>query len=332
LLRLAAALALNRNRHDPISHFEGYSISAKRFPEENRRRILEPMVIALPAAARIRRNLLQPPLPRAIKPTVLSALRIVALTLAFGVVASGAGRAQTEGDFGRSERKSGTLIGIFYDLKQTQQRQPIADYARHYTRSIDEFLVAGFDEVLFNRFFRAARPLYTTQLNMRRMNADAAPKAFGVDDVVEPSYWIVHYKGQVAPPANGTYRFVGNFDDVLIVAVNGKVVLDGSLVGTRFPKLGWTEPSDKGPSVAVNKGSRYGNWLDLKAGQPVDLDILIGERPGGVFYGVLLYEKKGETYPLDGNGHALLPLFQVAEQPVKDPLILTSSRVWTCFD
>lgn len=238
-----------------------------------------------------------------------------------------------DGDaFGRAERKGATLIGIFYDLKQTQQREPIPEYARLYAASIDEFLVAGLDEALLNRFFRAAKPLYTTQLAIPMMSAAGAPKAFGVENVVKPSYWVVHYKGQVAPPADGTYRFVGNFDDLLVVAIDRKVVLEGNRPDTRFPKLAWKEAADKGPRVAANELARYGNWITLKANQPVDIDILVGERPGGQFHGVLLYEKQGETYPRDGRGQIILPLFQLAANPMDQNQFTTDRPPWKCFD
>ena len=241
--------------------------------------------------------------------------------------------AQAESAFGRNERKGATLIGIFYDLKQTQQRQPIPDYSGRYQPSIDEFLVGGFDEALFNRFFRAALPLYTTQFNIPMMSADGAPKAFGVESMVKPSYWVVHYKGQVAPPQDGTYRFVGYCDDDLIVAINRKVILDGSHPATHLPRLGWKEPADKGPRVAANRDARYGDWITLKAGEPVDIDILIGECPGGWFGGVILYEKKGETYPRNEQGEAILPLFQTAVNPMPDQKqFLTDRPPWTCVE
>jgi hypothetical protein len=42
---------------------------------------------------------------------------------------------------------------------------------------------------------------------------------------VQPSNWIIHYKGQVSPPSAGTYRFWGTADDLIAVAVNGKTEL-----------------------------------------------------------------------------------------------------------
>lgn len=260
-------------------------------------------------------------------------IRLFAALAVAGTCPSVAHAAPSEVDvFGHAERKGATLIGIFYDLKQTQRREPIPEYARTYAASIDEFLVSGLDEALLNRFFRAAKPLYTTQLAIPTMNAAGAPKAFGVEGVVKPSYWVVHYKGQVAPPADGTYRFVGNFDDLLVVAVGRQVVLEGNRPDTRFPKLAWKEAADKGPRVAANQLAKYGQWVTLKAGQPVDIDIIIGERPGGVFHGVLLYEKQGETYPRDERGQIILPLFQLAPKPMEDPKFTTDRPPWTCFD
>lgn len=248
------------------------------------------------------------------------------------IVILGAISARAEDAFGTRERQAAALVGIFYDLKQTQQGEPIPKFQSNYAKALDEFLVAGFDEALLNRYYRAPLPLYTTQLAIRRMHAAAAPRAFDVEDVVQPSYWVVHYKGQVAPPADGTYRFVGNFDDVLIVAINRRVVLNGSRPDTKLPLLDWREAADKGPRVAANGLAAYGDWLDLKAGEPVDIDILIGERPGSSFYGVLLWQKKGETYPLDADGRVILPLFQTAPRPDGNPLYLTDRPFWTCFD
>lgn len=252
--------------------------------------------------------------------------------MAAALIVSTSAAAQAEDAFGTRERQAATLVGILYDLKQTQRGEPIPKFQSNFPKALDEFLVSGFDEALLNRYYRAALPLYTTQLSIRRMNAAAAPRAFGVEDVVKPSYWLVHYKAQVAPPADGTYRFVGNFDDVLIVAINRRVVLNGSRPDTKLPRIDWREAADKGPRVAANGLAAYGDWLELKAGEPVDIDIIIGERPGSSFYGVLLYQKKGETYPLNAKGHIILPLFQIAPRPDDNPLYLTDRPAWTSFD
>jgi hypothetical protein len=231
--------------------------------------------------------------------------------------------------FGSTERDGPTLIGIFYDLKQSQRREPMPE--KQYSSVIDDFLVSGLDEALLNRFFRAGRPLYTTQLAIPRMNAGVAPRAFGVEAICKPRYWVIHYRGQVSPPADGAYRFVGNFDDLLVVAINRKVVLNGSRPDTRFPRLNWQAPGDQGPGIPELSLAKYGDWVELKASQPVDIDILIGERPGGWFYGTLLYERRGQTYPLAG-GKQILPLFQTAAKPEKNAAYSTDSAPWKCYE
>jgi hypothetical protein len=223
-------------------------------------------------------------------------------------------------------------VGIFYDLKQNQQRQPIPYADQEYAKIVDEFVVSGFDEALFNRFFRAGRPLYTTQIITGAINADSAPKAFGVEAVVKPRNWVVHYKAQIAPPQNGTYRFVGIADNILVVAINRRVVLVSNLAGTAFPRLGWKPAATTELAPAAHAKSKYGDWVDLRADKPVDIDILVGERPGGIFYAYLLYQKKGEIYPVNSNGEIILPLFQVATRTMGDDRYLTNRTPWKVFE
>ncbi len=238
--------------------------------------------------------------------------------------------AQEPGVFGSSERNTSALIGIFYDLKQTQQREP-ADGGKRYSDIVDEFIVSGFDEALLNHYYRAPLPLYTTQIAMPRMSAEEAPKAFGVEDEVKPRAWVVHYKAQVAPPEDGTYRFLGRADDMMIVAINRKVVLNGSLGSTKLPKLNWTSPEPQGRPLAAHRSAAYGDWIELKADEPVDLDILVGERPGGIFNAILLYEKQGHDYGHTSGGR-VLPLFQVAEKKEDKREYLTDGPVWKIFE
>jgi hypothetical protein len=241
--------------------------------------------------------------------------------------------AQVESALGSQQRKAATLVGIFYDLKQTQQRKPVERKPHHYESAVDEFIMAGLDEALLNRFFRAPLPLYTTQIAIPSMNADVAPKAFGVEGVVKPSNWIIHYKAQIAPPFDGTYRFVGNVDDLLVIAINRKVVLVSNWPGTDLPKVNWKPTSQPaGLPVAGSQYAKYGDWIAMKAGEPVDLDIVLGERPGGKFSGVILYEKQGETYDLNRDGKVVLPLFQTAELPMNNPRFLTDRPPWKCFE
>jgi hypothetical protein len=134
--------------------------------------------------------------------------------------------------FGSAQRTAGALIGILYDFKQDQKRVSIPMDRHIFERAVAQFIDMDFDEGLINKYYRVPRALYTTELQVPTINADTAPKAFGVEKTVAPRTWMVHYKGQVAPPEDGTYRFLGDADDFLAVAVNGKVVMEADTPGT----------------------------------------------------------------------------------------------------
>lgn len=236
--------------------------------------------------------------------------------------------ASAQSAFGSSTANTTALVGILYDLKQTQQRVPAAMDPKIFQTVVNEFIAHNWDEALLNRYYRAARPLYTTQIFIPLIGADTAPKAFGVEQIVKPRLWLAHYKGQVAAPAPGKWRFWGYADDVCALAVNGRTVLFAS----RF--IGAWKTTEPSGIPAANGKLVPGEWLDLKDGEVIDLDILIGERPGGVFCGFIMIEQAGATYRML-NGAPVLPIFQLAPfntpppQSSKDaPVFAKDGPVW----
>lgn len=231
--------------------------------------------------------------------------------------------------FGAQERREEALIGILYDFKMNQQREPAQMDPGVYAKVIDAFLSSGWDEALLNQYFRATKPVYTTQICVPLSSASITPRAFGVEKVVQPRMIAVHYKGQVIPPKGGTYRFVGYADDIIAVAVNGRTVLVGGLFGVKA----WTAAGRGNGLRAGNGNMTYGDWFDLAEGEAVDLDVLVGERPGGQFAAFLVYERKGETYEYSGP-HPVLPLFRLADAPrphvdsTNGPLLGPNTELW----
>jgi hypothetical protein len=242
-------------------------------------------------------------------------------------------------EYGSVEKKGSALIGILYDTKQNQKMQRKKMGAGAYDELVNEFLASGWDERILNRYFRTTRALYTSQIYIPLSPAKKAPSAFGVQEVVRPSFWLVHYKGQVTPPTSGRWRFWGYGSEVCSVAVNGETVLasnwieDGKLHPIPIPDVDWK--SSAPPGRRVHKGLlTAGSWMDLKAGEIVDLDILIGERAGGNFCATLLIEKEGESYPSDDKG-PIYPVFQLADfdTPVekkasKAPPFMPKGPIW----
>jgi len=247
--------------------------------------------------------------------------------IAWFLLAASSGHAQEtaadrESAFGSSRKTEGSMLGIFYDLKQTQKRQPLPDGVDN-LRILAGFIDSGWDESTLSRFFRATKPLYATEVLIPSMSADAAPEAYGLTGIVKATHWFVIYKAQVSPPEDGVYRFVGIADDVLAVGVNGKTELV-SLFGGLNNYSQWKEPVPN-ESIPVWAGKmNRGDWFACKKDQIIDLDILIGEIPGNLFGAWLLIEKQGAGYamfsdPKSGSRYPVLPVFQVKAKAVPNP-------------
>lgn len=190
-------------------------------------------------------------------------------------------------------RGGGGLEGTFYDLKQTKDRQPNGMNPNQYNGVIRAWIEGGLKESTMQQYFRAPTKLYATQFVMPDMAADEAPKAYGVGKLVKPSQWVAHYKGKVSPPKSGTYQFLGAGDDTLVVFFDRKLVLDASW----FPVTG-LQPKEIVPEGNYvdfpRRGYVKGEPFNAMQGQWYDIDILVGEQPGGRFFSCLCVEEEGK--------------------------------------
>jgi len=57
----------------------------------------------------------------------------------------------------------------------------------------------------------------------------------------------------------------------------------------------------------------WGDWIDLKAGEAHELDIIIGESPGGHFLAMLNVEVDGVEYEKNHRGSPIFPMFKTDE-------------------
>jgi hypothetical protein len=234
---------------------------------------------------------------------------------------------------GNVQQDDGAVMGTMYDLKQTADRKPSpmagessaaaqmnqgkegpANNAYH--QFLTKFVEGGWNERLLNDFYKVEKPIGAFQLFIPTISANDAPTAFNAEKYVKPKRWIIVYRGSFTAPEDGTYRFVGICDDILVVRGN-KNVLDGSLstVSNSITR------ERVGVTSAANKNVLWGgNWFPLVAEQTYPIQIMIGEQPGEIFYAFLMIQKKGEDYPLRQNNKdlgPLLPVFQLA--PVNMP-------------
>lgn len=239
-------------------------------------------------------------------PIILSGVSLLDSSLSEAQMKRGSGSL-----FGFNECARGDLIGTMYDLKRNAAGQA---RAVDFTRDLKGLVDARFSRKALKEFRRISKPLYLSHLLQPYIPAEQGPEAFGVGKQMEPRQWIVHYTGQFQCMMAGRYRFVGEFDDVLLVFVNGELVLEA----------GWGEPvSDWRPREHVGAHMCYtthplvyGDWIELLPLRPTRIDIVIGENPGGWMGGVLLVEQEGRNYHTDASGRNVLPLF--ALQPLME--------------
>lgn len=258
---------------------------------------------------------------------------------AFAARASGAGGSGGSGGgsgrgigrktfFGATEKVDSTLIGRFYDLKQTPQRQPTGVGLVEYLAVIQNFVNQGWNESVLRKYYRAKRPLYASQFWAPTIRSEMAAEAFEVQNEVQGSYWVAHYRGRVVPPRDGTYRFVGFADCQMVVGVNRQLALVSSYWKDK-PHFDFPECPLVGDYRAGEGGLRAGPWLELKASKPIDLDVLWGDN-GGVCSAFLMIEEKNGHYKSE-KGQPILPIFQLSLNKVDASSELAQPKFATGF-
>jgi hypothetical protein len=237
-----------------------------------------------------------------------------------GLGTSGAGGGGGMPFFGLRTASGGALMGTFYDLKQNRSRQPTKMTPKEYAKVLTAFIKSGWNSSHFALFFKGPNPLYSTQIFIPDIDANKGPSAFGLQNEVQPSMWIVLYKGTVSPPESGIFHFVGHGDDILMVKFNNRFVLAANwdnpafgTVDTSWKPQGTYDYGWPPPNRFMNFPFRRGNAMDIKAGSSYPIEILIGEQPGGRAHAVLLMEKEGVEYKKDAKGNPILPIFRLAE-------------------
>ncbi len=207
----------------------------------------------------------------------------------------------------------GGLIGQLYDLKQNSDKKPKAyNPDSSFYQPISRLIDKKFPDSMLDDYYQATVKLGFTFLAIPNMDANEGPKAFQAEKEIQPRGWFVHYSGRMDPPEEGMYRFHGMFDDLLIVLVNGKPVIDACWADCL--KEGSLREQSSQPTFMSGKPTWQGKWVTLKRGS--EITILVGERPGGRLGGTLMIEQKGAKYNKRKDGSPILPLFTTV--PLKD--------------
>ncbi len=228
----------------------------------------------------------------------------------------GGGPGGDGGAFGSIAARPGALEGRLYDFKKDQDGNPVAydiSNPMDFCDRVVRLQRAGFSTSSLRSYFQAPNSLYLRHLVIPLSPASEGPKYFGAEDSIKPSGWIAHYRGKIAAPKDGTYRFSGIGDDYIVVHTNGRMRLAACRPDTQRHIVGRWEPTEPvnrflGP-YQRDAHLVYGDWVRLRAGDPVDFDLVIGERPGGMVGFILHVEERGVKYRTAADGRPILPLF-----------------------
>ena len=214
------------------------------------------------------------------------------------------------------------LTGYFYDLKQTNEGKPSdilsqGDVNSRYMNVLKDF-TKNWDPQILEKYYRGQKPLFAAQIYVTNGPSDDAAKAFGEEKSCSGYQWIVHYKGRCVAPKDGTFRFIGRGDNVMVVRLNDKIVLDGGFDVQTYTVAHEVNTSDNlGPAGPTGWTLAGGAWFKVRRGDVMNLEVLIGDG-GGLFSDYLLIEAKGAKYAdrKDAPGFPAYPLFQLARTPV----------------
>ncbi len=213
---------------------------------------------------------------------------------------------------GTAQSIGNDLVGTFYDLnrRRSGSEYELSDAA--YLSELVDFVRGGWRLSRLNKYYRSPKKLYATTIAVPPMASTLAPSAFNEPDA-KGRTWVAHYKGKLVHHDGIRFRFVGNSDDVLVVRVDGETVLDGCRGGPQVD-LNWLPDSaDHLKWYMAHDYCGVGHLIELEPGVPKELEIIIGEKPGGVFNAILCVMEEGVTYPKNRFGAPILPIFKTSK-------------------
>ncbi len=219
--------------------------------------------------------------------------------------------------FGSGQSVGNDFVGTFYDFKRDRSGRDIPMEPLTFTSQLKKFVDRGWNISDFSRYYRSPKKLYATTFMIPPVLSLLAPEAFGEPDTIGYC-WAAHYKGQLVHKDAITFRFWGMGDDVLVVRVDGEVVLSACWPDNGhwgIDSIGGTWQSSSADSRKYYMGhnkSDVGDWITLEPGVPQDMELIIGEVPGGGFVAMLAVEVKGVKYPKGPQGNPILPMFKTS--------------------
>ena len=230
--------------------------------------------------------------------------------------------------------KSGALTGTLYLMPSDQYKNNDAEVAG-FKKWMKSFSASNMPSSTLGGLPKSPKQLFTTQILIPQIVALEAPKAFGVDQQKKPVRFLIRYRGKVSPPRNGRWRFVGRGDDILVVRLSGKVVMESAAPWEKIDVPGLTGWTPRKFYTYSRLKYVVGDWTQLNANTAYDLEIYMSEEPReGDTTAVLLVEEEGATYEKTGGDNPVLPPWTLAPDPavaegrLTAPILSKDAPVW----
>lgn len=238
--------------------------------------------------------------------------------LGFGMGSFGSGTGGAGSLFGTPGGGAG-LIGTFYDFKR--RRDGASSGIKAYDRATYTEILKGFvggsvwRPASRHAYFTSPTRLASSAFFFPAIADTEAGKAFKSPET-GPGMWLAHYTGRVTPSESGEFRLVGWGDNVMVVAIDGRIVLDASdlpyLNRSRDGSIGQVDFPAKGNTPVF-----AGRWFRVLRGSSVRLDVLLGDE-GGIYCAGIHLQRKEQELKFGRGGIPSLPLFRLADFKSED--------------
>ena len=200
-----------------------------------------------------------------------------------------------------------------YKLASNRNMQyQLTDSVLNHARVLTQFFDSNWDEHILKHYYQARQPLTAYQWFIPSVSPSDALKAFGVEKEMQPSHFIVHYKGMVTAPKSGMFRFIGRQTGVLAVRFDGRNVFGNASLPLVSMKSFEFNDLDK-PKTYSSGWYPHGQWFSVEADKKYPMEILLDCDAGGMTCALMIEEQNPSTTYLKRQWCELYP---------KDPILI----------
>lgn len=241
------------------------------------------------------------------------------------------------GGKGGGQNIEGCLIGIIADLKRDSNGKENGYTKNGAWERLKTLNAQKFSKSAMSKYFVAPKQVALNKVYIPAIQAKEGPKAFGLNDCGETG-WVAFYTGDLKVAEKMKFRFVGYFDEFMLIRINGKVVFEAEWIngtpqiggGTKAGAISGWVPSD---TSVVGKWASWqssawmvaGDWIDAEPGKPLKMELALGETAGGLCGGLLCIEVQGKQYAKEG-ARPVLPVFSSRKLSMSERKKISESK------